>query len=362
MRRVVVIGAGPVGIAAALGAIRRGHETTVLEAGEVGASLRTWGPTRFFTPLAMNVTRDMRDAAALPQDDALLTGPEYADRVLVPIVRRDPLRSRLRTNTRVVAISRRGLTRVDYAGHPLRAEKPFHILTSDDDIIEGDVILDATGSSAIPLPYTARGASHGRAIRTLGEVATGHFSGMRVLLVGHGHSAANALAMLRERGADITWAVRTPKQKPCEEIANDPLPERQRVVSVANDAASQIRVERRAMIERVVRSNGHVDITLSGGRTVQADAIVALTGYRPSSDFTSELALEISPVNEGGARLYRAISNITDCLTTPRVSADDLASGEPNYFFVGARAYGRSRTFLLQTGFQQLDTILDSIS
>ena len=61
------------------------------------------------------------------------------------------------------------------------------------------------------------------------------------------------------------------------------------------------------------------------------------------------------------ARLYRAVSNITDCLCVPRVAKEDFATGEPNYFFVGARAYGRSRTFLLQTGLQQLETILDSL-
>jgi hypothetical protein len=71
------------------------------------------------------------------------------------------------------------------------------------------------------------------------------------------------------------------------------------------------------------------------------------------------LALEISPVSEGGARLYRAISNITDCLCVPKVAKEDFATGEADYYFVGARAYGRSRTFLLQTGLQQLETILD---
>ena len=115
------------------------------------------------------------------------------------------------------------------------------------------------------------------------------------------------------------------------------------------------------MVESVARSNGHIDVALSGNRRIEVDAVVALTGYRPANDYTSELALEISPVSEGGARLYRAISKITDCLCVPSVAREDFATGEPGYFFVGARAYGRSRTFLLQTGLQQLQTILDSL-
>jgi hypothetical protein len=153
--------------------------------------------------------------------------------------------------------------------------------------------------------------------------------------------------------------VRTANSRPVEEIANDPLPERQRVVFEANELARQVRCERRASVESVARNNGHIDVVLSGNRRVEVDAVVALTGYRPASDYTSELALEISPVSEGGARLYCAISKITDCLCVPKVASEDFASGEPNYYFVGARAYGRSRTFLLQTGLQQLENIID---
>src|ERR1700726_3058446 len=119
--RVAVIGAGPMGLAAALGAIERGCETTVLERDEVGASLRTWGPTRFFTPLRMNITSTMREILGdiLPGDDELLTGPQFAD-ILAELARRDPLRTRIRTRQSVIAVGRRGLMRSDYAGHPLR--------------------------------------------------------------------------------------------------------------------------------------------------------------------------------------------------------------------------------------------------
>ena len=337
------------GLAAALGARDRGFHVTVLERDEVGASLRRWGPTRFFTPLRMNFPG--------AEGDDLLTGPEFADRVLVPAA----ATLDVRTRTRVVSIARRGLTRTDYAGHPLRAERPFRVLTGGDEVLEADVILDATGSTATPLPYAGRGESRIDAIRTLGELHARHeeLRGKRVLLVGHGHSAANAIALLRE--SEVTWAVRTANARPCEEIANDPLPERQRVVAAANALASEVRVERRAMVESVARNNGHIDVALTGNRSAEVDAIVALTGYRPASDYAGELALEISPVSEGGARLYRAISKITDCLCVPNVAMEDFATGEPGYYFVGARAYGRSRTFLLQTGLRQLETILDSL-
>jgi hypothetical protein len=384
--RVLVIGAGPMGIAAAIGAADRGCDVTVLERGEVGASLRTWGATRFFSPLRMNVSSRMREilGSDLPDPEALLTGAEYADRVLVPLTERAPLRGRVKTGCNVMAIGRRGLTRTDYAGHPLRAERPFRVLAScagiGEEVFEAEVVLDASGGLTVPRPIglgglPARGESSlaRRPIRTLGELASlrDEIRGKRILLVGDGHSAANAVAVLEDLAREdsstrVTWAVRTANRRPCEEVPNDPLPERSAVVARANALAEAppafLAVERRAMIDSVAQTNGHATITLTGNRVVDADFIAAFTGYKPDPSFLSEMAVEVSSVTEGGAGLYRAISCVTDCLSVPAVKPADLASGEPGFWFVGSRAYGRSRSFLLQTGFAQLEVVLASLA
>ena len=377
MRRVIVIGAGPMGIAAAIGALDRGCDVIVLERGDVGASLRTWGGTRFFSPLHMNLSARMREllGASTPDPNALLTGSEYADLVLAPLVEREPLLGRVRTRHNVIAVGRRGLTRNDYAGHPLRAERPFRVLCDNDETFDAEVVLDASGGFVVPRPIgagglPARGESRmaRRPIRTLGELMSvgDELRGKRVLVVGDGHSAANAIGWLADRSVNIVWAVRNANRRPCEEVPNDPLPERRAVVERANDLASDpppfLRIERRAMIESVAQNNGHVAVSLSGNRVVETDLIAAFTGYRPDGRFLSELALEISPVTEGGARLYRAISCITDCLSVPNVKPEDLQTGEDGFWFVGSRAYGRSRTFLLQTGLAQLEVMLDAIA
>jgi thioredoxin reductase len=379
--RVLVIGAGPMGIAAAIGAADRGADVTVLERGEAGASLRTWGATRFFSPLHMNLSARMRQLLgdAMPDPDALLTGDEYADRVLLPLVESEPLRGRVHTGHAVVAIGRRGLTRTDYAGHPLRAERPFRVLCENDVTFEADVVLDASGGLVLPRPMGVGGLPPRgearltrRPLRTLGELASrvDELRGKRVFVIGDGHSAANAIGVLAALAHEapstrIVWATRAANRRPCEEVPNDPLPERRAVVDFANDLAEQppefLRVERKAMIESVAQNNGNVELTLTGGRTVEADAIAAFTGYRPDGAFLSELTIETSPVTEGGARLYRAISNITDCLSIPAVQPQDLQTGEPNYYFVGSRSYGRSNSFLLRTGLLQLETILANL-
>ena len=378
MRRLAVIGGGPIGIAAAVGALDRGFDVVVLEKGSVGDALRSWGSARFFSPLSMNVSARMREllGTSIP-GDALLTGREMIDQVLQPLAEREPLRGRIRTNTGVAAIGRRGLTRSDYAGHPLRAERPFRIVLDDDEVLEADIVLDATGGYATPNPIgagglPAAGEKNLKAIRTLGalESRREELRGRHVLLVGDGHSAANAIAVLerlaREDDATrIVWAVRKQNLRPCQEIAGDPLPERAAVVNAANRLAESpppfLTIERRAMVESFAQRDDGVEVGLTGGRRIVVDHVAAFTGFRPNGSIHRELNVETSPVTEGGARLYRAISGITDCLTLPRVTAADLASGEPDYYFIGARSYGSAPSFLLRTGLSQLETILDSL-
>ena len=376
--RVAVIGAGPMGIAAAIGAADRGHDVTVLERGDVGASLRTWGPARFFSPLHMNVSARMREllGGGMPGPDTLLTGDEYVDRVLLPLADAEPLRGRVRVRHAVAAIGRRGLTRGDYAGHPIRAERPFRIVCENETTFDADVVLDASGGLIVPRPIGAGGLPAPgetrltrRPIRTLAELATARHEllGKRTLIVGDGHSAAHAVGWLAELAREepatrVIWATRSANRRPCEEVVNDPLPERASVVARANALAEApppfLDVQRRAMIESVAQNDGHVAVRLTRDRVVEADCIAAFTGYRPDARFLSELAVETSPVTEGGGRLYRAISNITDCLAIPAVTPADLQSGEAGFFFVGSRGYGRSNGFLLQTGLVQLETIL----
>ena len=150
-------------------------------------------------------------------------------------------------------------------------------------------------------------------------------------------------------------------------MASDPLPERRDIVGHANDLAQRpppwLRVERRVAVQAFEPAeDGALRVHLGGDREVIVDEVVSLTGYRPDLSFLSELALEIAPSTEGAARLTRALANVTDCLSVPAVSPADLASGEPGFHLIGAKSYGRSRNFLLQTGYAQIATILDGIA
>lgn len=119
---VAVIGAGPVGLAAAAHLVTRGETPLVLEAGPgPGASVRRWGHVRTFSPWRYDV--DGAAAALLerhgwtaPPAGEHPTGQELVERYLAPLAALPELRGHVRYGTRVTAIARSGRDRVKTAG------------------------------------------------------------------------------------------------------------------------------------------------------------------------------------------------------------------------------------------------------
>src|SRR5690606_10729834 len=125
---VVVIGAGPVGLAAAAHLLERGLEPLVLEAGErVGAGMLSWAHVRMFSPWRYNVDRAAsalleRHGWRLEDPEGFPTGADMAERYLAPLAATPELAPRIRTGSRVIAVSRWRRDRMKDAG---RADTPF---------------------------------------------------------------------------------------------------------------------------------------------------------------------------------------------------------------------------------------------
>jgi hypothetical protein len=291
------------------------------------------------------------------------------------------LAARLRVLERhaVVAIGRARMTKRDLPHHPIRKERGFVVVVDSPEgekRFEADVVLDASGAQlptyvgAGSIPARGERSLAHRLVRHLDEITEERLAGKVVLVIGHGHSAANALERAaaiasRHPGTRITWATRSLSKKPCVAVADDPLPERKRIVDAANELAMKpppfLTVERKAHVESI-EERGGLRVQLSGGRTSDFDVVCGFTGHRPDLSFLSELALEISPVTEGAAGIDRKLSNVTDCLHVPQLAAEDLASGEPGFHLIGHKSYGRSSAFLLKDGLLQLETIVGSIA
>ena len=162
-KSVAVIGAGPVGLAAAAHLLERGLEPVVLEAGPaVGHAIRAWSHVRFFSPWEYAV--DQAAARLLeptgwnsPDPHAYPTGGELVERYLEPLATRTALRDRIHTSARVTGVARVGFDKVKTNG---RAEAPFELRYRNgagDKTIRADAVIDASGTWFKPNPAGASG-------------------------------------------------------------------------------------------------------------------------------------------------------------------------------------------------------------
>nr|WP_063746882.1 NAD(P)/FAD-dependent oxidoreductase [Catenuloplanes japonicus] len=385
----IVIGAGPVGLAAAAQLAERGMAFTVLEAGpQVAASVQAWGHVQLFSPWRYNTdsaARRLLTAAGWtePDPDLLPTGSDLVERYLRPLSELPAIKANLRFGCRVTAISRLGIDRVRSEG---RDRTPFVVRLDNGDEVLGQAIIDASGTwtnpnvlggNGLPAPGEAEAAAWiNHALPDVLKADREQYAGKHTIVVGAGHSAANtllALAELADLAPDtrITWAIRS--SSPGGSFGGggaDELPARGALGSGLKMLVDTGRVQLAADF-RTVRvhalagspQEGGVELTSRGPdgteHTIVADRIVGATGFRPDYRFADELRLELDPIMSAPKPVAPLIDpNQHSCGTVRPHGIDELAHPEPGYFAVGMKSYGRAPTFLMATGHEQVRSIV----
>jgi pyridine nucleotide-disulfide oxidoreductase len=389
---VVVIGAGPVGLAAAAHLLDQGLEPLVLEAGDQpGAAVRAWAHVRLFSPWEYDV-----DAAAArlleptgwssPDPAELPTGAELLERYLVPLAATPQLASRIRTGTRVVAVSRVGVDKTRTVGREGRAYLVRTVVDGRVHDLTARAVIDASGTWDRPNPLGAAG------LPAVGEDEAGRwlvgplpdvlgrnrqrFAGRHTLVVGMGHSAANTLLALvelqrTEPGTRISWAIRG--RSPARLYGggdSDGLPARGLLGSTLRAAvqAGNVELHREVTITELAPADGGQLRVTGTGRdgallSLTVDAVAAATGFRPDLDMLREVRLSLDPGTEAPARLAPLIDpNVQSCGTVPPHGHRDLAHPDEGFYLVGMKSYGRAPTFLLATGYEQVRSIAAALA
>jgi hypothetical protein len=379
----VVIGAGPVGLAAAAHLVTRGHHPVILEAGAtVGASMRSWGHVRMFSPWKYNI-----DPAAhglllgagweAPADgEAFPTGNELIDGYLAPLSRLPQIAAGLRLRTRVIAVSRFG---TDKMKTPDRSSRPFVVRVhgpGGDERILANAVIDASGTYHSPNPLGADGlaaigerAAASRITYGIPDILGKHretFADKHVLVVGSGHSAFNALLDLealswKAPGTRISWAIR----RGAPELGGggrDELAARGALGEAVQRLldAGRITIKTAFSIESIENVDGKLVVHGSMDSIEGVDEIIATTGFRPDLEFLRELRLALDSIVESPSVLAPLIDpNLHSCGTVPPHGAYELAHPEEQRFFiVGMKSYGRAPTFLMLTGYEQVRSVV----
>lgn len=389
-KSVAIIGAGPVGLAAAAHALELGLEPIVLEAGqESGHAVRAWGHVRLFSPWEYNldtaaVRALVREGWNAPDPAVYPTGHDLVDGYLMPLATRTPLRTRIRTKARVTGISRVGFDKAKTKG---RAEAPFEIRYQNGAgvrTLQADAVIDVSGTWGVPNPAGANGLEAigerefaDRIAYRLPDVLgrdRARYAGKRTAVLGAGHSAIGTLIDLvrlqtEAPATEIVWLLRgTRPEKAFGGGANDKLSARGELGStlarlVASDA---IVVEAGFQTTRISDSSRQLLIASGSAccnRQVIADELIVATGFRPDFSFASEMRLALDPALDCPVALAPLIDpNEHSCGTVRPHGAVELTHPEPGFYVAGMKSYGRAPTFLMMTGYEQVRSIVAEIA
>jgi hypothetical protein len=387
---VAVIGAGPIGLAAAAHLVQRGLPMVVFEAGDgVAANLDSYRHVRLFSPWRYNVDRASRALLAdagkrVPADDSLPTAGDLVDQYLAPLVRTPQIAPHLHFGSRVLAISRAGFDKAKTAGRE-RAEFVLQVQTEHGVGEErASAVIDASGTWSQPNPLGAHGLHAVGEIEARGRIAYGmpdvlgrdraRYAGRKVLVLGSGHSAAGnllALATLAQQapGTRVAWAVRG---KDLRRLfgggENDGLPARGEIGTRLRRLVGSKRLE-----VRLGFGVREIQLLDAGLRIVAADVtmppidgvdeIVAATGARPDLGLGRELRLRFDPWLESTDALAPLIDpNVHSCGTVRPHGHRELAHPEPGFFAIGAKSYGRAPNFLMATGYEQARSVVAALA
>jgi glycine/D-amino acid oxidase-like deaminating enzyme len=390
-KTVAIIGAGPVGLAAAAHVFERGLAPLVLEAGpEIGHAVRQWKHVQLFSPWEYNVDRAAERLLSetgwnSPSPAEYPTGGELIDQYLEPLANNTALKDHIHTSSRVTDISRVGFDKVKSKG---RDKAPFELRYQNGQgprSVLADAIIDASGTWLSPNPAGANG------LRAVGEIESSRqirygmpdvfggerarYAGKTVADLGAGHSAIGTLIDLARLGKEVpgtqaVWLLRG--NNPAKAFggggANDQLAARGKLGAAFADlvASGQVKVEPEFRVTHLSETGGRVRVGAGSGccgRQVTVDELIVATGFRSDLSFLRELRIQLDPVIESPLALAPLIDpNEHSCGTVRPHGARELAQDEPGFYFAGMKSYGRAPTFLMITGYEQVRSIAAEIA
>ncbi|MFE8694917.1 NAD(P)/FAD-dependent oxidoreductase [Cytobacillus sp. FJAT-53684] len=388
---VAIIGAGPIGLAAAAHLASRGQKFILIDCGSgVGANVLTWGHIRLFSPWRYNVDKVARSLLEQsnwthPDFERLPTGKELVEQYLEPLSNLSKIRPYIQLNTKVVSIGKKDTDKMKTLN---RESLPFIIHTESNGsykTLEARSVIDATGTWGNPNPATSSGiwlkeekSLHEQVfygIPNILEKEKERYANNRVAVVGGGHSAINTLldlAKLKEtyNKTEIIWIMRRQRVEDAyggEEkdalVARGKLGSRihslideQKIKVVTPFRILEVRKTQEGIMIKGNKNNE--ESTLNG-----IDEVIVNTGSRPDLTILSEVRIEIDSTTESVKALAPLIDpNIHSCGTVRPHGERELRQPEKDLYIVGAKSYGRAPTFLMATGYEQVRSIVAYLS
>ncbi|MGE7941785.1 NAD(P)-binding domain-containing protein [Lysinibacillus xylanilyticus] len=386
---IVIIGAGPIGLAAAAHLVEQKQAFILLEAGnEIAHNIRTWGHVTLFSPWRYNINKAAKallegSAWQEPSLETIPTGHELIDLYLKPLAELAQIKPSIRLNSKVVGISRQLNDKMKSKN---RVNQSFNVYVEKGDdinIIEAKAVIDATGTWGNPNPANSTGVwlQTEKALADHIEYGipdintnTKRYANKKIAVIGGGHSAINTLLALAELQKEhpstkLVWIMR---KRSVEEAYGGEEKD-----ALAARGALGIRIHELVDTGKVevvtpfyislIKKEENINIigTLNEEQKVLTgfDELIVNAGNRPDLTMNSELRLSIDTATESVQALAPLIDpNEHSCGTVRAHGEEVLRQPEKDFYIVGAKSYGRAPTFLMATGYEQVRSITAYLS
>ncbi|WP_342598283.1 NAD(P)-binding domain-containing protein [Psychrobacillus sp. FSL H8-0483] len=379
-----IIGAGPVGLAAAAHLADREEPFILIESGaRVGTNILQWGHVRLFSPWQYNLDKIAmqlleKSGWVAPDSEQLPLGKEIVEDYLEPLANLPEIYPNILFNTTVTAVSKKGLDKMKNYN---RSDAPFVLYLEQKGKtrrMEVKAVIDATGTWSHPNPVNAdscwtkeekelnKHIYYG--IPDLTSAESERYMGKRVAVVGGGHSAINTILELSQLGqqVEIYWIMR---KKNVEDAyggqEKDALQARGELGSRIHHLVDTGKVKAITPfhIHELKHSDSGIEIigeqNGEGFSLTGVGEIIANTGSRPDFSFLREIRLSVDSATESVAALSPLIDpNLHSCGTVRPHGEETLRQPEKNFYIVGMKSYGRAPTFLMATGYEQVRSIV----
>ena len=384
---VAIIGAGPIGLAAAAHLTKQEIPFILFEAGNsVGNNFLSWSHVRVFSPWKYNIDKaaeELLEASGwnTPDKEALPTGKQLVEDYFRPLASLPTIAPHIHLNTKVVSIGRKGIDKMKTWG---REEKPFSIKVEENGGIkyyEAKAVIDSSGTWNQPNPIGSGGVyAEGEqelskhifyGIPNVKQDALDRYKNKTVVVVGGGHSAVNALldlADVQEQYPDtkLNWILRKADvsmvyggQEADALEARGALGIRiEKLVNSGNlNIYTPFHILKLTLTENGIQIEG--DLKGKTETIPYVDEIISNTGSRPNLDMIREVRVDLDSSLESVFDLAELIDpNIHSCGTVRPHGEKELRHPEKDFYIVGSKSYGRAPTFLMATGYEQVRSIV----
>jgi thioredoxin reductase (NADPH) len=297
MEADLIVGAGPIGLACAISARRRGLDPLVIDAGAIAQSIVRYpiGMTFFTTPERLEIGGHPLVSAGAR------TTREEALKYYRGVARAEGIR--VQTFTRLLGATKiAGGIRCRLLSHGEEAELTCGRLVLATGYFEHPNLLDVPGED---LPHVSHWFDEPHVT-----------AGQDIVIIGGKNSAVEAALLCFRAGARVTLVQRRTEFKPSVKYWLRP--------DIDNRIkAGEIQAYFGALVEEITRRD--VIIRL-GDRVVRipADRVYALTGYHPDFDLFQSMGIELDPVSG-----------------RPTLNSANLESNVPGIHMAGSTTAGR---------------------